>query len=96
MRPEEAAPSHAKKMREIGIKLLNDIANEYEEKGYNWLYGASYPITFSLTQEGTIFQFEVDVLEKNSEYVHAVAMVSFDRKTDFSPLSEGILAYRDK
>ena len=76
-------------------KILSQEIEKYRSKSYEELIGIIDPITYSYGSGESFYQVEVQVLEKNEEYVHVSVAVDDGRfLRAIAPLSHSFIVYK--
>lgn len=76
-------------------KVLSQEMERYRNKSYEELMGLAELITYSLGSGNSFYQVEVQVLEKNDEYVHvSVAVDDGGFLRAISPLSQSFIVHK--
>jgi hypothetical protein len=81
-------------METLEHKLDNEL-NQWKKKAYGELVSMSYPHTYRRGVEGDpdSYEVEVDLLERNAEYVQLGIAVSRKGISSFLPKSSSIVVY---
>jgi hypothetical protein len=76
-------------------KVLFQEMEKYKNKSYEELIGLVEPIVYSQGSGNNFYQVEVQILEKNDEYVHvSVAVDDGGLLRSISPLSKSFIVHK--
>lgn len=75
--------------------MAKKVVDEYASKSYSELAGLDYPINYAYKEDDKLIQIEIDILEREKEYVHLSISVSGGGITDYIPVTRSYIAHSD-